>query len=64
MEKRFIKIRDHYVNLYAISFAQSTDDGGLAVTVMNRDQPLRLSRDEAQEFLAVLSRFTIPSRSR
>ena len=44
MEKIFIKMGSRIVNLRAIAFVEVTDDGGAEVTVLQRDQPIRLDR--------------------
>jgi hypothetical protein len=62
MEKLFIKIGSRIVNVRAIAFVEVTDDGGAEVTVLQREQPIRLDRARATPFLDVLSRFLIPVR--
>jgi hypothetical protein len=62
MEKLFIKMGSRIVNLRAIAFVEVTDDGGAEVTVLQREQPIRLDRARATAFLYVLSRFLIPVR--
>jgi hypothetical protein len=62
MEKLFIKMGSRIVNLRAIAFVEVTDDGGAEVTVLQREQPIRLDRARATAFLDVLSRFLIPVR--
>ncbi len=62
MDKLFIKIGTRIVNVKAIAYVETTDDGGAEVVVLQRDQPIRLDRARAVPFLDVLTRFMIPVR--
>ncbi len=63
MEKMFIKLRNRFVNLQAVSYVETTEDGGMALELMNRDHPVRLSAAEAAEFQQVLERCSFQIRS-
>ena len=62
MERPFIKFRNFYINLEAIACIETTEDGGMAVTVLNRDQPIRFGPQEATEFTQVLGRYSLQLR--
>ena len=63
MDKTFVKCRNAFVNLQSVSYVERTEDGGLSITVVNRDQPVRLSAAEASDFEEILARFLLPPRT-
>ena len=63
MERTFIKVRDQIVNLNAICFIESAEDGSLAVTVQNRDKPFRLHGADSAAFMEVMKRFSVEVRA-
>ena len=62
MDKTFIKLRNYFVNLHAVSCVESTEDGGIAITLTNRDHPIRLGATEASSFQEILGRFALQAR--
>ena len=64
MERNFISFRNYFINLEAITFAEMTEDGGMAITVMSRSSPIRLSVNEGQEFRQILSRYCLQFRDK
>ena len=63
MERPFIRFRNYYINLDAVACVETTEDGGMAITVLNRDQPIRLGPKEGAEFGQILGRFSLQLRS-
>ena len=64
MERTFIKFRSYFINLEAITCAEMAEDGGMAITVMSRPTPIRLSANEGQEFRQILGRFSLQFREK
>ena len=64
MERNFINFRNYFINVSAITCAEMTEDGGMAITVMSRPKPIRLSVNEGQEFRQILSRFALQIRDK
>ncbi len=63
MEKMFIKFQNRFVNLQAVSYVETTEDGGMIVELMTRDLPVRLDAAETAEFQQVLARFSFQTRT-
>ena len=63
MERPFIKVRTYFINLEAVACIETTEDGGMAITVLNRDQPIRLGPEEGAEFGQILGRFSLQLRA-
>ncbi len=63
MERPFIKFRNYYINLEAVACIETTEDGGMAVTILNRDQPIRFGPQEAAEFAQILGRYSLQLRA-
>ena len=63
MDKTFIKCRNAFVNLQNVSYVERTEDGGISITVVNRDQPVRLNAGEASDFEEILERFLLLPRT-
>ena len=63
MDKTFVKLRNYFVNLKAVSCVEATEDGGLAITLTNRDHPIRLGAAEAAVFQEILARFSLQGRA-
>ena len=63
MDKTFIKFRNCFVNLQTVSYVERTEDGGISITVLNRDHPVRLSAAEASDFEGMLTRFLLQPRA-
>ena len=62
MDRPFIRFRTYFINLEAVACVETTEDGGMAITVMNREHPIRLSPNEAAEFTQIIGRFSIQLR--
>ncbi len=62
MNRNFINFRNYFINLEAISCAEMTEDGGMAISVMGRQAPIRLSVNEGNEFRQILSRYSLQTR--
>ena len=63
MERPFIKFRNYYINLEAVACIETTEDGGMAVTILNRDQPIRFGPQESAEFTQILGRYSLQLRA-
>ena len=63
MDKTFVKLGTCFVNLQSVSYVERTEDGGISITVLNRDHPVRLSGAEAADFEGMLARFLLEPRS-
>ncbi len=63
MEKIFIKFQNRFVNLQAVSYVETTEDGGMALDLMHRDHSVRLNAAEAADFQQVLARFSVQIRT-
>ena len=61
--KTIHQVRNYYINLDAVACVETTEDGGMAITVLNRDQPIRLGPKEGAEFGQILGRFSLQLRS-
>ena len=64
MERKFINFRNYFINVEAISCAEMTEDGGMAISMMGRDSPIRLSVNEGSEFRQILSRMSLQMREK
>ena len=62
MDRPFIRFRNFFVNLEAVACVETTEVGGMALTVMNREHPIRLGPKEAIEFAQIMTRFSIQLR--
>jgi len=62
MDRPFIKFRNYFINLEAVACLETTEDGGMAITIMNREHPIRLGPSEAAEFAQILGRFSLQLR--
>ena len=62
MDRPFIRFRNYFVNLEAVACVETTEDGGMALTIMNREHPIRLGPKEAIEFAQIVARFSIQLR--
>ncbi len=62
MDRTFINFRNYFINLQSITCAEMTEDGGMAITVISRPTPIRLSVNEGQEFRRILSRYSLQFR--
>ena len=63
MDKTFVKLRNCFVNLQTVSYVETTEDGGMSITLTNRDHPVRLSATEASGFQEILGRFLLQARA-
>ena len=63
MDKTFIKFRNCFVNLQTVSYVERTEDGGVSITVANRDHPVRVSAAEASDLEDILARFSLQPRT-
>ena len=59
MERTFINFCNYFINVATISCAEMTEDGGMAISVIGRDSPIRLSVNEGSEFRQIPSRFAL-----
>ncbi len=62
MDRPFIRFRTYFINLEAVACVETTEDGGMALTIMNREHPIRLGPKEAIEFAHIMTRFSIQLR--
>ncbi len=62
MDRPFIRFRNYFINLEAVACVETTEDGGMALTIMNREHPIRLGPKEAIEFAQIMTRFSIQLR--
>ncbi len=62
MDRPFIRVRDYFINLDAVACVETTEDGGMALTIMNRENPIRLGPKEATEFARIMARFSLQHR--
>lgn len=62
MDRPFIRFRNYFINLQAVTCVETTEDGGMAITVMSREQPIRLGPNEAAEFAQIMGRFSLQLR--
>ena len=62
MDRPFIKFRNYFINLEAVACIETTEDGGMAITVMNRDLPIRLGAHDAAAFAQIMGRFSLQLR--
>ncbi len=62
MERPFIKFQNYFINLEAVVCIESTEDGGMAITLMNREHPIRLGPKEAAEFSQLVARYSLQLR--
>ncbi len=63
MDRPFIKFRNYFINLEAVACIETTEDGGMAITVMNREHPIRLGPQEGAEFAQILGRHSMLLRA-
>ena len=64
MERTFINFRNYFINVKAISCAEMKEDGGMAISIIGRDSPIRLSVSEGGEFRQILSRYSLQTRDK
>jgi hypothetical protein len=64
MERRFINFRNYFINIEAISCAEMTENGGMTISMMGRDSPIRLSVNEGSEFRQILGRVSLQLREK
>ncbi len=62
MDRPFIRFQNYFINLEAVACTETTQDGGMAITVMSREHPIRLSPKEATEFAQIMGRFSLQLR--
>ena len=62
MDRPFIRFHNYFINLEAVACTETTEDGGMAITVMNREHPIRLAPKEATEFAQIMGRFSLQHR--
>ena len=62
MDRPFIKFRNYFINLDAVACIETTEDGGMALTMMSREHPIRLGPKEATEFTQIMARFSLQLR--
>ena len=62
MERPFIRFHNYFINLEAVACTETTEDGGMAITIMNRQHPIRLSPKDAAEFAQIMGRFSLQLR--
>lgn len=62
MDRPFIRFSNYFINLEAVACTETTEDGGMAITVMNREHPIRLSPKDATEFAHIMGRFSLQLR--
>ena len=62
MERAFINFCNY--NVATISCAEMTEDGGMAISVIGCDSPIRLSVNKGSEFRQMLSRFALQIRDK
>ena len=62
MDRPFIRFQNYFINLEAVACTETTQDGGMAITVMSREHPIRLSPKEATEFVQIMGRFSLQLR--
>ena len=62
MDRPFIKFRNYFINLDAVAYIETTEDGGMALAIMNREHPIRLGPKEATEFAQIMARFSLQLR--
>ena len=62
MDRPFIRFRNYFINLDAVACIETTEDGGISITVMNRERPIRLDPTEGAEFEQILARFSLQLR--
>ena len=62
MDRPFIRFGNYFINLEAVACVETTEDGGMAITVISREHPIRLGPNEAAEFSQIMSRYSLQPR--